>query len=426
MNRLLLTLSIVAVIFPGRWNFCDSFKANVCDKLSLFFGLRQELYSCVIECGDYKCQLACYSFIPSKSGRNLWLNKKFYICSIQKVHEFVHDPEKFKATIDHLLDEAKKNIPKALWHVSPLILVGTSRFLDYITKNKLECLKPIISCHLKATGFQVPQEPMVLLTDRNEGLFDWFTVNMMFGRLRGKQLKTVAVLNLELKSNQVTFVTSEEEQKTEKYQPYIASEEFGTGKQFQIYSRSFPELGIGEIRQKIIKKGTYEGGVYYPECLLPSYEGSWQYNGVTYRVAGSKGSTNSTLKSNVPNERGVDIEKCSSVVRQVLCPLPKVPSLAGREIFGLNSYFRTFDDAGFRDIWMAGFFSVKELTDYVMGICRQNKFKVDYLCMDLMYILLLLRDFYGLRPKDTIYLMGDIREHEVEKTLGIAYLNLML
>ncbi|KAK6637809.1 hypothetical protein RUM44_008231 [Polyplax serrata] len=426
MNRLLLILSIVAFIFPGQWNFCDSFKANVCDKLSLFFGLRQELYSCVIECGDNKCRLVCYSFIPTRNGRNVRLHDNFDICTVQKVHEFVHDPEKFKETIDHLLEEAKGSIPKPLWHISPLILVGTSRFFDYMTKNKLECVKPIISCHLKATGFLVPQEPMVLLTDRNEGLFDWFTVNMMLGRLR--QLKTVAVLNLELKSNQVTFVASEEEQKTEKYQPYITSEEFGTGKQFQIYSRSFPQLGIGEIRQKIIKKGTYEGGVYYPECMLPSYEGSWQYNGVTYRVAGSKRSSNSTLKSNVPNytERGVDIEKCVSVVRQVLCRLPEVPSLAGREIFGLNSYFRTFDDAGFRDIWMTGFFSIKELTDYVMDICRQNKFKLDYLCMDLMYILLLLRDFYKLRPKDTIYLMGDIKEHEVEKTLGIAYLNLML
>ncbi|KAK6637808.1 hypothetical protein RUM44_008230 [Polyplax serrata] len=416
-----------AVIFLGEWNFCDSFTANICDFVKLLFGLREKLYSCVIECGNRKCQLACYSFIPSKSGRNLWLYNKFKKRTTARVQEFVHEPEKFKETIDDLLDEAKKKIPKAVWQETPLILVGRPYFQNYMKKYKLQCVKPIMSCHLKATGFLVPQEPMVLLTDRNEGLLDWFTVNMMFGRLRRKQLKTVAVLNLEFISNQVTFVPSEEEQKTEKYKQYIASEGFGTGKQFQIYSRSFPELGIGEIRQKIIKKGTYEGGVYYTECMLPSFEGSWQYNGVTYRVAGRKNRTNPTLKSKVAKETAarVDVEKCESVIRQVIQPLPKVPSLTGREIYALNDYYRNFVMAGQIDRMEDGYMYMEDIYDAVKVTCRQSNFKVDYLCMDSMYIAVLLQDYYGLQPKDKIYLKDTIKNCDVQKTLGIAYLNLI-
>ncbi|KAK6637805.1 hypothetical protein RUM44_008227 [Polyplax serrata] len=424
MNRLLLTLSIVAVAFLAQWKFCDSFKANVCDLLKLLFGFREELYSCVIECGGRKCQLVCYSFIPSKSRRNLWLHQNFGICTDPKVTDFVHEPHKFKQTIDDLLEKAKKKLPKGVWQETPLILVGRPSFHISATNYKMEYLKPLMSGHLKATGFLVPQEPMVLLTDRNQGLLDWFTVNLMLGRLR--QLKTVAVLNLEFISNQVTFVPSEEEQKTEKYQPYITSEEFGTGKKFQIYSRGFPHLGIGEIRQKIIKKGTYEGGVYYPECMLPSFEGSWQYNGVTYRVAGRKYSTNTTLKSKVSNSDGrVDIEKCESVVRQVIQPLSKVPSLTGKLIYGLNDYYQNFLDAGELDPIEGGCMCVENMYKVVKHVCKHSHFTEDFLCMDSMYIAVLLRDFYGLQPRDKIYLKDTIMESDIQTTLGIAYLNLM-
>ncbi|KAK6625660.1 hypothetical protein RUM43_005959 [Polyplax serrata] len=426
MNRLLLTLNIVAVVFLAQWNFCDSFKANVCDLLKVLFGLREELYSCVIECGDDKCRLTCYSFIPSKSRRNLWLHENFDRCTDLKVTDFVHEPEKFKQTIDQLLEKAKKKLPKGVWRETPLILVGKPSFHICATNSKSECLKPLMSTYLKETGFLVPKEPMVLLTDRNQGLLDWFTVNMMLGRLRGKQLKTVTVLNLELKSNQVTFVTSEEEQKTEMYKPYIASEEFGTGKQFQIYSRGFPHLGLGEIREKILKKGTYDGGVYYTECMFPSCEGSWQYNGVTYRVAGRTYSTNTTAKSKVSNSDGkVDVAKCESVVRQVLQPLSKVPSLTGRIIYGLNDYYQNFFYAGELDPLEGGCIPMEHMYKVVKHVCKYSHSAQDFLCMDTIYITVLLRDFYGLQPRDKIYLKGTIMDSDIQTTLGIAYLNLM-
>ncbi|KAK6637806.1 hypothetical protein RUM44_008228 [Polyplax serrata] len=427
MNRLLLILSIVVVVFLSQWNFCDSFKANVCDKLKVFFGLRQELYSCVIECGNRKCQLVCYSFIPSKSGRNLWLNKKYHRCSIPRVRAIVHDPEKFKETIDVLLEGAKKNIPKAVWQETPLILVGTAHLLHYMTKNKLECVKPTMGSHLRNTGFLVPQEPMVLFTDRNEGLLNFFTHNLMLGRLRSVELQTVGVLTLEMSSNLATFVASEEEQKIEKHQQYISSEDFGTGKQFQIYSRGFPQLGIGEVRKKIIENGYFEGGKYYSDCMAANLKGYWTYKNTTYRVTGINNPTNTMSKTRESNngETGVDIDQCRLVVRKAIQPQPEVPSLTGKKIYGLNLYFRIFAKAGLVDPIDGGSFSMADMYNAVKDTCRNKDFIAEFLCMDFVYIFVLLRDFYGLRAKDTIYLTGKIKDCDVQKSLGIAYLNLM-
>ncbi|KAK6637807.1 hypothetical protein RUM44_008229 [Polyplax serrata] len=427
MNRLLLTLSIVVVVFLSKWNFCDSFKANVCDKLKVFFGLRQELYSCVIECGNRKCQLACYSFIPSKSGRNLWLNKKFYKCSIPRVNEIVHEPEKFKETIDVLLEGAKKNIPKAAWQETPLILVGRPSLHDIASKYEIECLKHVMTSHLKNTGFLMPQEPMVLFTNTNEGLLSFFTHNLMLGLLRSMELRAVAVLNLEMSANQVTFVASKEEQKLEKYQQYISSENFGTNNNFNIYSRGFPQLGISVVRKKIIENGTFEGGVYYTDCMSEYLKGYWFYKNTTYRVTGSKLGPLSMLKSKDWKYvgKGVNIEKCRMAVQRVVQPLPECPSLSGRQIYGLNSYFQAFAKAGLVDPIEGGSFSMADLHNAVKDTCRNKDFIEELLCMDFVYIDLLLRDFYKLRGHDTIYLTGKIRKCEVKATLGIAYLNLM-
>ncbi|KAK6637810.1 hypothetical protein RUM44_008232 [Polyplax serrata] len=448
MNHLLLILSIVVVVFLSQWNFCDSFKANVCDKLGLFFGFREELYSCVIECGDYKCQLVCYSFIPSKNGRNIRLNEIFYRRTNATVQSFAHDSLMFMYAIDYMLDEARQHIPQALWQQSPLILVGTSCFRQVVTKDELDRMEPELNRLLGGTGFLVQKQSVIVCNDRNEGLFNWFTVNLMLGRLSGVQSNTVAMLNLDISSNQVTFVASAEQLRCGKYRGYITTEEFGTKNNFQIYSRGFPELGIGEVRKKVIEMGTFEGGVYYTECISPSFGGYWTYKGITYRLSGSR---KTTLKSKVPNypERGVDIEKCESAVRQVLFPLPEVPSLTGRQIYGLNSYFRTFATAGLVDLVRGGSFSMADLYNAVKDTCKQTKLIVEFLCMDLMYITVLLQDFYGLRPKDTIYvgcaayntqyktsctylccclvlqLTDNIKEHEVQKTLGIAYLNMV-
>lgn len=70
-----------------------------------------------------------------------------------------------------------------------------------------------------------------------------------------------------------------------------------------------------------------------------------------FNTSGSAKSTPIILKSNGLNYtvRVVDVEKCEALVRQILLPLPVVPSLAGRDIYGLKSYFRTFVTAGLVD-----------------------------------------------------------------------------
>ncbi|KAK6625661.1 hypothetical protein RUM43_005960 [Polyplax serrata] len=419
--------SKVAVIFPGQWNFCDTFKANVCDKLGLFFGLRQQVYSTVIECGDYKCRLACYSFIPTRNGKNLRYHEIVLKGINSTVDEFVHESKKFKDAIDELLGVARRTIPKAVWQESPLILVGNPSFLDVVSKDELACLKHLMSSHLRNTGFLVQKQPMVVCTNRNEGLLNWFTVNMMLGRLNGKQSKTAAVLSLGCTSNLVTFVATEEERKIENYQKFITTETFGRNNEFQIYSRGLPELGIEEVRKKIIEKGTYECGMYYSVCISPSLQGYWKYKNTTYRVAGSAKSTPIILKSNGLNYtvRVVDVEKCEALVRQVLLPLPVVPSLAGRDIYGLKSYFRTFVTAGLVDGVRGGSFSIEELYKSVQYNCKQANSSLAFLCMDLMYIIVVLQDLYGLGAKDTIYLTENIKKHGVRTALAFAYLNLV-
>lgn len=360
------------------------------DTIATQFGYSEKQYGAIIDAGSTGSRVLAFEFHKSYLDGRLVLDSELFKELKPGLSSLT--PEKGAEQINQLLDEAKKFIPQAYWANTPLAFKATAG-LRLLGASQSEDILNAIRELFEKSGFYVNEHSVEIMDGSDEGIFSWVTVNYLSGRLTTKN--TAAALDLGGGSTQVTYELNEFQPSYKDFirpVPIFHSEA-------NVFTNSYLGLGLMALRHAVI---TYKGAVnqtlFENECVNQIIKDkSFTYAKVEYLVSGKEN------KKNAENPE-VDFELCvESVKRQVLPLLKPKPIKLNEHIINAFSYF--YDRAietGLVDPFQGGEIAVAEFTKKAREVCATPNADQPFMCLDLVFISVLLQDGYGLKPQTNI------------------------
>ncbi|XP_059561355.1 ectonucleoside triphosphate diphosphohydrolase 6 isoform X4 [Myotis daubentonii] len=279
---------------------------------------------------------------------------------------YADDVEKSTPGIQELLDVAKQEIPFDFWKATPLVLKATAG-LRLLPGEKAQNLLQKVKEVFKASPFLVGDDCVSIMNGTDEGISAWITVNFLTGSLKSPGSSSVGMLDLGGGSTQITFLPRVEDTLRTSPPGYLTSLQI-FNRTYKLYSYSYLGLGLMSARLAILGgtegQPAEAGKELVSPCLAPSFKGEWEHAEITYRLSGQK----------------ADAEKGGSLV--------------------------------------VGDFEIA--AKYVCRTAETRPQSNPFLCMDLTYISLLLREF-GFPGNKVLKLTRKINNVETSWALGAIF-----
>lgn len=347
-------------------------------------------------------------------GPHFYIDNELFKETKPGLSAYVDDPELGAQKINTLLEEAKKFIPKRHWASTPLILRATAglRLLDPI---KADNLLNSVRDTFGRSGFLVDSESVDILSGSDEGIFSWFTVNYLLGRL---SKDTLAALDLGGGSTQVTFVPKDLEKHGRALKAQLQSVQLDD-REAQVFTHSYLGLGLQAVRQAVFSSGQGDAVDLESVCVNPIViRTDWKYANKVHKLSGA------------PNPSGkdeVDLEACRLVVRKQVLPLikPKLLALPEQEIAAFSYFYERAIETGIIEPVEDAEIRVGDYADKAKEVCKDANVDQKFMCTDLVYISVLLEEGYGLGKDTKMKLFKKVDGHEISWALGCAYSLLM-
>lgn len=378
---------IIPLIFSSVYT--DSLHPIV-DTIATHLGYSEKQYGAIIDAGSTGSRVLAFELHKSYLDGRLVLDNELFRELKPGLSSLT--PAKAVEQISQLLEETKKFIPQEHWVNTPLALKATAGLRLLGASQSEEILNAIKELFAKS-GFSVNDNSVEIMDGTDEGIFSWFTVNYLSGRLTSKN--TVAALDLGGGSTQVTYELNEFQPS---YTNFIHTVPIFTS-EVNVFTNSYLGLGLMALRHAVI---TYKGAVnqtsFENECVNSIIKDkSWTYSKVDYLVSGKEN------KKNAENPE-VDFDLCvESVKRQVMPLLKPKPIKLNEHVINAFSYF--YDRAietGLVDPFEGGEIAVAEFTKKAREVCAIANADQPFMCLDLVFISVLLQDGYGLKPPTKI------------------------
>nr|XP_044604131.1 ectonucleoside triphosphate diphosphohydrolase 6 isoform X5 [Equus asinus] len=308
---------------------------------------------------------------------------------------YADDVEKSTPGIQELLDVAKQDIPFDFWKATPLVLKATAG-LRLLPGEKAQKLLEKVKEVFKASPFLVGDDCVSIMNGTDEGVSAWITINFLTGSLETPGRSSVGMLDLGGGSTQITFLPRVEGTLHTSPPGHLTSLQM-FNRTYKLYSyrpgdvldmerRTAPRashgsqpltrpslhsyLGLGLMSARLAILGGVEGTPaadgkeLVSPCLSPSFKGEWEHAEITYRISGQK----------------ADAEKGGSLT--------------------------------------VGDFEIA--AKYVCRTVETQPQSSPFLCMDLTYVSLLLREF-GFPGNKVLKLTRKIDNVETSWALGAAF-----
>lgn len=407
----LIICAVILVFFFGTYT--DSFHYAI-DGLAVKLGYKDRQYAVVIDAGSTGSRVLAYEFHKSYLDGRLVLDREIFREVKPGLSSFVDNPKDGANKIALLLDEAKLFIPNHLWSNTPLVLKATAglRLLD---QNKADNLLNSVRELFEHSGFLVDNNDVEIMDGIDEGIFSWFTVNFLLGRLSTGS--TVAALDLGGGSTQVTFAPKDPRQNPN-FANFTHKVPVGQA-EIEVFTHSYLNLGLMAVRHAVFTHGYNKNETkVQSECVNPIVKNKiWKYANVDYAVSG-KDNAKSTMESPV-----VDFEVCLNSIKQRTMPLvnPKPITLNQLQITAFSYYFERAIETGMIELSDGGDVTVAEFYKTAKEICANPNTDQPFMCLDVSYMAVLLQEGYGLKPQTKIKLCKKIQGHEISWALGCAY-----
>ncbi|XP_062863518.1 ectonucleoside triphosphate diphosphohydrolase 6 [Trichomycterus rosablanca] len=326
---------------------------------------------------------------------------------------YADDPDKCKEGLWELLEVAKLVVPASLWPSTPLVLRATAG-LRLLPGEKATHLLDKVREMFGASPFLSRPDSVSIMDGTDEGVSAWITVNFLLGGLHGSEVSSVGMLDLGGGSTQITF--SPQDEKTIQTSPvdYVTSfQMFNTS--HTLYSHSY--LGLGLMSARLAVLGGVEGQPVgggqelMSPCLAPDYTGQWEHAEVTYTLKGQKA--------------GEPIyESClSKVEKMIYRRVQKAEEVKDMEFYAFSYYYDRAVDLGLVDEKTGGSIRVSSYIDGAKTVCKSLETGVGnnpFLCLDLMYISVLLQEL-GFPPDKELKLARKINDVETSWALGATF-----
>ncbi|KAL3267460.1 hypothetical protein HHI36_011583 [Cryptolaemus montrouzieri] len=395
------------------------------DKMAVNFGYHKPVYAIVIDAGSTGSRVHAFTFHESYIGSHLVLDKELFKFNKVGLSSFVDNPDEGAKSIDVLVEEAKNEIPREHWTNASLFLKATAG-LRLLPADKAENLLHSVKTRLKQVPFITSEDAVGIMDGIDEGIFSWFTVNFLLGRINGNPANTVAALDLGGGSTQVTFAAIAPSSLIHKDRIHLAPSPKGN---IPVYTHSFLGLGLKAARKKILTHGQKDSKNITSECVNHIITGrKFKYGNEIYYVSGPKVNF-STMNSKGQNEFWVDeeipivnMEKCNSIIKDFVLQNSKPPEeLPNKVIFAFSYYFDRAAEAGLIDPLSGGRIKLEGFKNAAVDACTNPNADQPFMCLDLSFIWILLEYGLGLKLETPINLFKKIDGHEVSWALGAAY-----
>ncbi|KAF2895355.1 hypothetical protein ILUMI_10809 [Ignelater luminosus] len=420
LSGTILTVFIILYIDYIPWHLGH----RTVDSIAKSFGYDKLVHAVVIDAGSTGSRVLAFTFHEAYLDGHLILDKELFEYTKPGLSSFADSPEKGVASINSLLEKAKKEIPEKYWSSTPLILRATAG-LRLLPQEKAENLLNSVRDFFKKTPFLTNDNSVAIMDGTDEGIFSWFTVNFLLERIGGNPEKTVAALDLGGGSTQVTFSPSTPETLSQKEHIHQAIAPQGS---IPVFTRSYLGLGLMAARKEIITLNQGTNTNVTSECVNPIIKNKkFTYGGVTYYVSG--------LKENYPTMKIpggsyktaelvpiVSFSACSEMITEYIKKIAKpIGELPHKQINAFSYYFDRASEVGLIDEMKGGLVKVSQFKETARTVCKQANVEQPFMCLDLTFIWSLLENGFGLRPDTKVFLFKKINGHEISWALGAAY-----
>ncbi|XP_066481704.1 ectonucleoside triphosphate diphosphohydrolase 6 isoform X2 [Tiliqua scincoides] len=324
---------------------------------------------------------------------------------------YADNVDKSAQAINELLALAKDSIAEELWKTTPLVLKATAGLRLLPGKKAQELLSKVKEI-FQASPFLVRDDCVSIMDGTDEGISAWITVNFLTGCLNNPQKRCEGILDLGGGSTQITFHSNIEANLQNSSVGHITPlQMFNTT--YQLYSHSY--LGLGLMSARLAILGGAEGEVLKEgeeltsPCLPPHWQSEWEHNKITYKIKGQKA------------ERTI-YESCSDEVAQVLKKkIRKTDEVKDFHFYAFSYYYDLAVKAGLIENEEGGTVSISDFENTAEHVCEvietDQAAKHPFLCMDLIYVSLLLQEL-GFPKSHVLKLTQKINTTEASWALG--------
>ncbi|XP_017001638.2 ectonucleoside triphosphate diphosphohydrolase 5 isoform X1 [Drosophila takahashii] len=383
-------------------------------RLASQFGYSKVQYAAIIDAGSTGSRVLAYKFNRSFIDNKLVLYEELFKERKPGLSSFADNPAEGAHSIKLLLDEARAFIPKEHWSSTPLVLKATAG-LRLLPASKAENILNAVRDLFAKSEFSVDMDAVEIMDGTDEGIFSWFTVNFLLGRL--SKTNQAAALDLGGGSTQVTFSPTDPEQ-VPVYDKYM-HEVVTSSKKINVFTHSYLGLGLMAARHAVFTHGyKKEDSVLESVCVNPIIANrTWTYGNVQYKVSGKENGKSSA------EQPIVDFDACLELVKSKVMPLvkPKPFTLKQHAVAAFSYYFERAIESGLVDPLAGGETTVEAYRKKAQEICAIPNDEQPFMCFDLTFISTLLREGFGLNDGKKIKLYKKIDGHEISWALGCAY-----
>lgn len=386
----------------------------IVDRIAVSLGYRQLQYAVIIDAGSTGSRVLAYEFHVGYLDNQLVLDKELFH-QIKPGLSYYHDkPAEGAKKIESLLQKAKEFIPKEFRARTPLVLKATAGLRLLLPIEAENLLNEVREVFLRS-GFSVKDDAVEILDGIDEGIYSWFTINFLLNRLGTKN--SVAALDLGGGSIQASF-TPKSAYKMPLLNDYIHTVSTPSGK-IDVFTNSYLHLGLQAVRHAVYTNGsTTDSTKLESVCVNPIVKSNpFKYGTKVYSLSG-KLNTKSTKDNPV-----VDFDECVKLIKEKTMHLvePKPITLNQNQIATFSYFFERAIETGLVDPFEGGEVTVGDFIAKAKEVCATANVDQPFMCLDVTYISILLKDGFGLDSKTKIKLYKKINDHEISWALGCAY-----
>lgn len=414
-----ICLVICVVIFIVFFALYSDTLHPVVDKVAGQFGYhnKTKTYTVVIDAGSTGTRVLAFEFHLGYLDGRLVLDAELFKQAKPGLSSFINEKQKAAEQILQLLGEAHRFVPQDRWGKTPIVLRATAG-LRLLGQDQAEELLDIVKVVLQASGFKTDNDVVSIMDGTDEGIFSWFTVNFLTGRLSGSSQKTVAALDLGGGSTQVTYTLQDEQDiaanKDHIYPLSVLKQDMS------LFTNSYLNLGLMAARHGVFTHEYRDNDTnILADCVNSIIQNRpWTYGSVDYLISGKEN------KKSPPSQPAVDFHVCYNKVKKYVIPLatPKPVSLLKHQIAAFSYYYDRAIETGLVDSMSpGGEITVSDFYQKAKEVCALPNTEQPFMCFDLTFISVLLEHGLGLRQSTTIKLFKQIDNHEISWALGCAY-----
>ncbi|NXN13655.1 ENTP5 diphosphohydrolase, partial [Indicator maculatus] len=389
--------------------FQDFLPPNMCP----LYAKDNTFYGIMFDAGSTGTRIHIYTFVQKSPESLPELEGEIFESVKPGLSAYADQPEKGAESVKRLLAIAVDAVPPSLWKKTPVVLKATAG-LRLLSEEKAQALLLEVKEVFEESPFLVPEDSVSIMDGSYEGTFSVLSMMLFAGQLAGQNQHTVGILDLGGASTQITFLPRFEETLKETPKDFITSFEMFNGT-YKLYTHSYLGFGLKAARLAILGALNVEavdGQMFRSSCLPKQLEAEWQFGGVKYRYGGNK-------------EGETGFKPCySEVLKVVKGQLHQPEEIRRRSFYAFSYYYDRAADTNLIDYEEGGVLEVRDFERKAKEVCdnmeRYNSAS-PFLCMDLTYITLLLKEGFGFSDHTVLQLTKKVNNIETSWTLGATF-----